>query len=130
MTRRPPLSPHTATPLPDARPCRPGAYAQPGGTGLSPRRGGQSAHVPGSRVRRRQVADRRRAVPPVRPARDGGPSVQAAEHVEQCRRDRRRRRDRDRKSTRLNPVTNAHLVCRLLLEKKKKNKAQNNNKHE
>src|SRR3546814_7306899 len=28
----------------------------------------------------------------------------------------------DRKSTRLNPVTNAHLVCRLLLEKKKKYK--------
>src|SRR3546814_2873650 len=27
----------------------------------------------------------------------------------------------DRKSTRLNPVTNAHLVCRLLLEKKKNN---------
>src|SRR3546814_7562763 len=27
-------------------------------------------------------------------------------------------RTRDRKSTRLNPVTNAHLVCRLLLEKK------------
>src|SRR3546814_7445736 len=26
----------------------------------------------------------------------------------------------DRKSTRLNPVTNAHLVCRLLLEKKNK----------
>src|SRR3546814_10155042 len=26
--------------------------------------------------------------------------------------------ERDRKSTRLNPVTNAHLVCRLLLEKK------------
>src|SRR3546814_2436539 len=26
----------------------------------------------------------------------------------------------DRKSTRLNPVTNAHLVCRLLLEKTKK----------
>src|SRR3546814_7332594 len=25
----------------------------------------------------------------------------------------------DRKSTRLTPVTNAHLVCRLLLEKKK-----------
>src|SRR3546814_3347759 len=25
--------------------------------------------------------------------------------------------ERDRKSTRLNPVTNAHLVCRLLLEK-------------
>src|SRR3546814_3589298 len=31
----------------------------------------------------------------------------------------------DRKSTRLTPVTNAHLVCRLLLEKKKKeNKKQ------
>src|SRR3546814_10070842 len=27
----------------------------------------------------------------------------------------------DRKSTRLTPVTNAHLVCRLLLEKKNKN---------
>src|SRR3546814_9141710 len=27
----------------------------------------------------------------------------------------------DRKSTRLNSVTNAHLVCRLLLEKKKSN---------
>src|SRR3546814_7789612 len=29
-------------------------------------------------------------------------------------------RQEDRKSTRLTPVTNAHLVCRLLLEKKKK----------
>src|SRR3546814_5735705 len=28
--------------------------------------------------------------------------------------------ERDRKSTRLNSVTNAHLVCRLLLAKKKK----------
>src|SRR3546814_1019879 len=28
----------------------------------------------------------------------------------------------DRKSTRLTPVTNAHLVCRLLLEKKTKHK--------
>src|SRR3546814_5904016 len=45
----------------------------------------------------------------------------------------------DRKSTRLTPVTNAHLVCRLLLEKKKlsnslsvrstKSTAHNNNKH-
>src|SRR3546814_8936523 len=33
-----------------------------------------------------------------------------------------RRHHGDRKSTRLNPVTNAHLVCRLLLEKKKKTK--------
>src|SRR3546814_1944964 len=30
----------------------------------------------------------------------------------------------DRKSTRLNSSTNAHLVCRLLLEKKKKNDVQ------
>src|SRR3546814_3765943 len=32
----------------------------------------------------------------------------------------------DRKSTRLNSITNAHLVCRLLLEKKKKKKHKNN----
>src|SRR3546814_9512741 len=32
----------------------------------------------------------------------------------------------DRKSTRLNPVTNANLVCRLLLEKKKKKKKHTN----
>src|SRR3546814_8863360 len=31
---------------------------------------------------------------------------------------------RDRKSTRLTPVTNAHLVCRLLLEKKKRKTKQ------
>src|SRR3546814_5217921 len=30
----------------------------------------------------------------------------------------------DRKSTRLNSSTNAHLVCRLLLEKKKKQKTK------
>src|SRR3546814_4655252 len=33
----------------------------------------------------------------------------------------------DRKSTRRTPVTNAHLVCRLLLEKKKKTNPSNNN---
>src|SRR3546814_1555460 len=32
------------------------------------------------------------------------------------------RRGRDRKSTRLNPVTNAHHVCHLLLEKKTQQK--------
>src|SRR3546814_8032969 len=36
-------------------------------------------------------------------------------------RDLRVRERKDRKSTRLTPVTNAHLVCRLLLEKKTKN---------
>src|SRR3546814_1538055 len=30
-------------------------------------------------------------------------------------------KEKDRKSTRLNSVTNAHLVCRLLLEQKKTN---------
>src|SRR3546814_4444243 len=34
----------------------------------------------------------------------------------------------DRKSTRLNSVTNAHLVCRLLLEKKK-NKKKNSRQY-
>src|SRR3546814_4976817 len=38
------------------------------------------------------------------------------------------RRDRDRKSTRLNSVTNAHLVCRLLLEKKKITKTDDTHK--
>src|SRR3546814_5579061 len=46
---------------------------------------------------RRMWADARRA--------GAGPTVQRA--------------GADRKSTRLTPVTNAHLVCRLLLEKKK-----------
>src|SRR3546814_8749059 len=36
-----------------------------------------------------------------------------------------KRTELDRKSTRLTPVTNAHLVCRLLLEKKKPRKRQN-----
>src|SRR3546814_9351741 len=36
-------------------------------------------------------------------------------------------KDLDRKSTRLNSVTNAHLVCRLLLEKKKKHKTNHIN---
>src|SRR3546814_5327130 len=36
----------------------------------------------------------------------------------------------DRKSTRLNPVTNAHLVCRLLLEKKNTSSGQTKNTHE
>src|SRR3546814_10334713 len=42
------------------------------------------------------------------------------------RRWKRRRAGTDRKSTRLNPVTNAHLVCRLLLEKKKQVRKNNN----
>src|SRR3546814_3189467 len=37
--------------------------------------------------------------------------------------------EEDRKSTRLTPVTNAHLVCRLLLEKKKKPTHRNSHAH-
>src|SRR3546814_6415901 len=35
----------------------------------------------------------------------------------------------DRKSTRLNPVTNAHIVCRLLLEKKNTAQTESKLKH-
>src|SRR3546814_9195641 len=35
------------------------------------------------------------------------------------------RNSRDRKSTRMNSVTNAHLVCRLLLQKKHETKTEN-----
>src|SRR3546814_10298284 len=47
--------------------------------------------------------------------------VRGGDEVVGCRQghDQRERGRADRKSTRLNPVTNAHLVCRLLLEKKK-----------
>src|SRR3546814_7604122 len=38
-------------------------------------------------------------------------------------------RPQDRKSTRLNSVTNAHIVCRLLLEKKKTKNTHTNSTH-
>src|SRR3546814_2377276 len=66
-------------------------------------------------------------------AREWGPRRPAGDVRAGCaagRRRRRRTRRRaagrarrpraDRKSTRLNSITNAHLVCRILLEKKKK----------
>src|SRR3546814_2921540 len=58
----------------------------------------------------------------------GFPDLRLPQSVGRDGRDPPRRREggrgagegrRDRKSTRLNSVTNAHLVCRLLLEKKK-----------
>src|SRR3546814_3897168 len=61
-------------------------------------------------VLRRGAADAR--AQPDRRRADGNPGVR------RC--DRGRDQEEDRKSTRLNSVTNAHLVCRLLLEKKKK----------
>ena len=52
--------------------------------------------VSGHRLGRRQVADRRRPLPRLRRARPERAAVQAAEHVEQRRRDGGRRRDRPR----------------------------------
>ena len=51
-------------------------------------------HVPGHRLRRRQIADRRRAGACLRQSRPARAAVQAAEHVEQRRGHDRRRRDR------------------------------------
>src|SRR3546814_10468185 len=47
-------------------------------------------------------------------------AVRVREQLGACVGKRRFRDKKDRKSTRLNSITNAHLVCRLLLEKKKK----------
>src|SRR3546814_5329699 len=47
-----------------------------------------------------------------------GPHTTPAMGPARCPRGGRVRDDGDRKSTRLTPVTNAHLVCRLLLDKK------------
>ena len=47
---------------------------------------GQGPDDPGHGLGRRQIADRRRALPRLHQARPFGRAVQAAEHVEQCRR--------------------------------------------
>src|SRR3546814_4143074 len=65
-------------------------------------------------------------------ARNGGKVDIAFNHgrykqlVTDCIRTRGMQCRTDRKSTRLNSVTNAHLVCRILLEKKKQNRITNN----
>src|SRR3546814_7501468 len=46
------------------------------------------------------------------------PPQRAQDQALPCVADRRTRARPDRKSTRRTPVTNAHLVCRLLLDKK------------
>src|SRR3546814_3298858 len=72
---------------------------------------------------------RRRAAAPRRPARRRYRGLRGERHlpwhrhrhaIERGARTGARRDAGDRKSTRLTPVTNAHLVCRLLLEKKNK----------
>src|SRR3546814_3167416 len=61
--------------------------------------------------------------------RGGGGAVAPGARGARCRSGRRRANaglHPDRKSTRLTPVTNAHLVCRLLLEKKKNHNVNGN----
>src|SRR3546814_2025571 len=58
-------------------------------------------------------------------------SVKERREIGLCigKREHRRASRGDRKSTRLNPVTNAHLVCRLLLEKKTKKSREQRRHH-
>jgi uncharacterized protein (UPF0276 family) len=56
----------------------------------------QNPHVPGHGLGRRQILAGRGLLPRLRASRVAGQTVQAAEHVEQCRGDRGRRRDRPR----------------------------------
>src|SRR3546814_2780310 len=65
---------------------------------------------------RRQLARKWRKPDPVRPARRRKIASVVGHRA------RADRKGLDRKSTRLNSVTNAHLVCRLLLEQKKHTK--------
>ena len=70
--------------------------ALPGGArhnGPKGRDHGQSDHDPGCRVQRGEIHVGRGPVPTLRAQRASGAPVQAAEHVQQCRRHRRRGRD-------------------------------------
>src|SRR3546814_4213585 len=111
MTRRPPRSTRTDTLLPDSTLFR----SQRERTVLDGRCGGgdcveKRRHVGHGMVGRHDEQHR------LRIERERG------ERYRGCGTARGRLDDDagDRKSTRLTPVTNAHLVCRLLLEKKKK----------
>src|SRR3546814_7361669 len=125
MTRRPPISTRTDTLFPyttlfrsiepdrrrrlgDADRFREGAEA------VRPQ--GARTHSSHERLQRRSDLHADRA--------DSRDQARAAEIRPEAGRHRSGRDQRgiragDRKSTRLTPVTNAHLVCRLLLEKKK-----------
>src|SRR3546814_1919432 len=149
MIRRPPRSTLTDTLFPyttlfrslhldGAGAARRGGRAR--ACGMARRRRTGSAYRAHARrqagARRRTRLRRRAALEPRRGRTRAWPSLACGAGARSQRRDRRRAQCRDllgraqrrishrpvsadRKSTRLNPVTNAHLVCRLLLEKKK-----------
>src|SRR3546814_1185685 len=79
-------------------------------------RGARAAGAPARRRAPGAAVLARRAPPPAQA--DGGRLLRPAGAVVPGTRPGPAHRDR--KSTRRTPVTNAHLVCRLLLEKKKK----------
>src|SRR3546814_5175066 len=113
MIRRPPRSTRTDTLFPYTTLFRSPDDLHPGDAGRPLACGDLLGGVGSGAValcRRLHAADRPAArLCPLWP----GPRAGASCADRQCRRP-------DRKSTRLTPVTNAHLVCRLLLEKKKK----------
>src|SRR3546814_9813845 len=114
MVRRPPGSTRTDILFPYTTLFRsPLVFRSPNGRGRSPRAPRKS----------RSTAARARSGF----TRSG--SRPTAEPSSSPRRRGRTSRAADRKSTRLTPVTNAHLVCRLLLEKKKKNKTTKQKQH-
>src|SRR3546814_1358203 len=100
MLRRPPRSTRTDTLFPYTTLFRSGATV-----GIRDRARRHAEHVEADRV------------PDRRDARDDGLPQAGARRPAPHR--RRPPRPADRKSTRLNSSTNAQLVCRLLLEKKK-----------
>src|SRR3546814_6335612 len=115
MIRRPPRSTRTDTLCPYTTLVRSGREPV-----QAPRRPHPQPGRGGERLCRPRAGDLDRGG---RGAVEGDADADPARHPFQPRGLPALRAESDRKSTRLTPVTNAHLVCRLLLEKKKK-KAQ------
>src|SRR3546814_6538501 len=108
MIRRPPRSTRTYTLFPCTTLFRSRLLAQP----VADARAVRAAHAgPREHPARRPRHHRRQSCERSRSLGAGRRAALAADASDLV--------GRDRKSTRLNPVTNAHLVCRLLLEKKK-----------
>src|SRR3546814_5439846 len=101
-------APASPAPLPLAAPSGPATAARRRGTWSS--------------ATARRSPPRRNRLPPAPLPPPPSPAARSARRWRRAPRPRRPRSTtaacRDRKSTRLTPVTNAHLVCRLLLEKK------------
>src|SRR3546814_7146949 len=140
MIRRPPRSPRTDTPFPDTTLFRSiGARAHRIGDIDTVRRLPELAQITtvdahrGDHLHPAEIeidplvaAERARRDGEARAPRRGAGKVSNTKIVVPVKRTQPIERDRgrgaevrDRKSPRLNSVTNAHLVCRLLLEKKK-----------